>query len=83
MNIHYCGYDKNGKYFEFDIPIEQYAEWYDKNSHLINPIRPNDCIINTMFSNSTNPDFYRSEYCAKNCQFRCQKGLDYKKGNNA
>ena len=35
FTIEYCGYDENGEYFEFDIPIENYAEWYDKNEHLI------------------------------------------------
>ena len=38
-----------------------------------------DCIINTIFIDANDPDYERYDYCKLCCNFKCSKGLDYKK----
>lgn len=40
-----------------------------------------DCIINNIFVGCKNDNYYRLEYCKKNCRYRCLKKMDYKKIN--
>lgn len=37
-----------------------------------------DCIIHSLFFDSDTPEFHRSEYCEKNCQYKCINGHAYK-----
>jgi len=38
-----------------------------------------DCVIWTMFLDTTNPRWYQLKYCQKNCKYKCLDGKDYKK----
>ena len=40
-----------------------------------------DCIIWTMFMDSNNSNYWQQEYCKNNCQYKCLRNKDYKKGN--
>ena len=42
-----------------------------------------DCIINTMFTDAKDPKKWRLEYCKDNCNYRCLKGKNYKRRNDA
>lgn len=37
-----------------------------------------DCIIMDYFTDANEPDFFRREYCEKNCGLKCLKGEYYK-----
>ena len=41
-----------------------------------------DCIMNDYFVDSNEPERERIKYCELNCQFRCLRGMDYKKRSN-
>ncbi len=45
--------------------------------------RAKDCIVWTMFKDTKEKDYHINKYCEKNCQYKCLKGLNYKKGYNA
>jgi len=38
-----------------------------------------DCIIHNYFKDANHRKYYIQEYCRKNCNYRCLKGLNYKK----
>ena len=38
-----------------------------------------DCIIKEYFIDSNDPQYYQTEYCAKNCEYGCMIGKQYKK----
>jgi len=40
---------------------------------------PKDCVINEFYTDSKHPLRERLKYCKKMCQYKCQKGIEYKK----
>ena len=59
----------------------KYVNYYSVSTlkELLSAKRANDCIINTMFSDSDNASYHRAVYCVKNCNFKCHRGMEYKR----
>ncbi len=41
-----------------------------------------DCKIQEYFGDAREPERERIKYCKRNCEFRCLRGLEYKKGKD-
>jgi hypothetical protein len=42
-------------------------------------IPKDDCEIHEWFTDSINPKYHQEKYCKEMCNFKCKKGLPYKK----